>query len=62
MDKINSDGVTILSILTLIIGCLIMSMKIIFRSKCSHVSIFYGLLTVQRSVELEEKVDIENKI
>ena len=62
MDKINSDGVTILSILTLIIGCLIMSMKIILRSKCSHVSICYGLLNVQRSVELEEKVDIENKI
>ena len=59
--KFYNDGVTIISLVTIILGCLVMSLKVLFKSKCISVSICYGLLNIQRKVELETEI-IEDKI
>ena len=59
--KFYNDGVTIISLVTIILGCLIASLKILFKSKCISVSICYGLLNIRRQVELETEI-IEDKI
>ena len=58
--KFYNDGVTIISIITIILGCTIMSLKILFRSKCVSVDICYGLLNIKRSVELENDIEVDN--
>lgn len=59
--KFYNDGVTIISLVTIILGCLIMSLKVLFKSKCISVSVCYGLLNIVRKVELETEL-IEDKI
>ena len=59
--KFYNDGVTIITLVTIILGCLIASLKILFKSKCHSVSICYGLLNIRRQVELETEI-IEDKI
>ena len=59
--KFYNDGVTIISLVTIILGCLIMSLKVLFKSKCISVSLCYGLLNIVRKVELETDL-IEDKI
>ena len=54
--KFYNDGVTIITIISIILGCLVMSLKILFKSKCTDVSIFYGLFHIQRKVELETEI------
>ena len=56
MEKFYNDGVTIISLVTIILGCLIMSLKILFKSKCKTVNICYGLLNINRSVEIETEI------
>ena len=56
MEKFYNDGVTIISLVTIILGCLIMSLKILFKSKCKTVNICYGLLHINRSVEIETEI------
>ena len=59
--KFYNDGVTIVSLVTIVLGCLIMSLKVLFKSKCISVSVCYGLLNIVRKVELETEI-IEDKI
>lgn len=59
--KFYNDGVTIVSLVTIVLGCLIMSLKVLFKSKCISVSLCYGLLNIVRKVELETEL-IEDKI
>ena len=54
--KFYNDGVTIISITTIILGCLVMSLKILFKSKCKDVNICFGLLKIKRTVELENDI------
>ena len=56
MENFYNDGVTIISLVTIILGCLIMSLKILFKSKCKTVNICYGLLNINRSVEIETEI------
>ena len=58
--KFYNDGVTIVSITTIILGCLVMSLKILFKSKCIDVNICFGLLKIKRQVELEDDIEIDN--
>lgn len=59
--KFYDDGVTIISLVTIVLGCIITSLKLLFKSKCTSVSICYGLLSVVRNVELETELT-EDKI
>ena len=59
-QKFYNDGVTIISITTIILGCLVMSLKILFKSKCKDINVCFGLLKITRTVELEENIEIDN--
>ena len=59
-QKFYNDGVTIISITTIILGCLVMSLKILFKSKCKNINVCFGLLKIIRTVELEENIEIDN--
>ena len=61
-SKFYNDGVTIISIITIILGCSVMCLKILFKSKCVSVDICYGLLNIKRSVELENDINFDNKV
>ena len=59
--KFYNDGVTIVSLVTIVLGCIIASLKILFKSKCISVSLCYGLLNIVRNVEIETEIS-EDKI
>ena len=59
-QKFYNYGVTIISITTIILGCLVMSLKILFKSKCKDINICYDLLKIKRTVELENDIEIDN--
>ena len=59
-QKFYNDGVTIISITTIILGCLVMSLKILFKSKCKNINVCFGLVKIIRQVELEENIEIDN--
>ena len=59
-QKFYNYGVTIISITTIILGCLVMSLKILFKSKCKDINICHGLLKIKRTVELENGIEIDN--
>ena len=50
------DGVTIITIVSIVLGCFVMSLKILFKSKCSSVSLCYGLFNIKRNVEIETEI------
>ena len=53
------DGITIITLSTIILGCLGMTLKILFKSKCSQVSVCFGLCNIHREVQLEtENIDV----
>ena len=58
--KFYNDGVTIISITTIILGCLVMSLNVLFKSKCKNIDICFGLLKIKRTVELENDIEIDN--
>ena len=59
-QKFYNDGVTIISITTIILGCLVMSLKILFKSKCKDINVCFGLLKITRTVELKNDIEIDN--
>ena len=65
MTKFYDDGVTIISLCTLIIGFMAMICKLCYKSKCSNINIFYGLINIKRNVEIENEIEtdiIPNKV
>ena len=50
------DGVTIITIISVVLGCLIMTLKVLFKSKCSSVSLCFGLFEIERKVEIETDI------
>ena len=56
MEPFYNDGITIITLSSVILACLGMSLKILFKSKCSNVSLCFGLLSIQRQVELETEI------
>ena len=51
-----NDCVTIISLVTILLGCLVMSIKILFKSKCKTVNLCYGLSNINRAVEIETEI------
>ena len=54
-----NDSVTIITILSIVLGCSIMTLKVLFKSKCSNVSLCFGLFEIERKVELETEITDE---
>ena len=40
------DGITIITLSTIILACLGMSLKLIFKSKCTSVNMCFGLYAI----------------
>ena len=56
MEKFYDNGVTIITIVSITLGCIIMVLKILFKSKCVDVSILYGLIHIQRNTSEETEI------
>ena len=56
MEAFYNDGITIITLSTIILGCLGMTLKILFKSKCSQVSVCFGLCNIHREVQLETEI------
>ena len=56
MEKFYENGVTIITIISILLGCIIMTLKILFKSKCVDVSILYGLIHIQRNTSEETEI------
>ena len=59
MTKFYDDGITILAIITLILGAVSMISKLCFKSKCSNITCCCGLLNIKRNVEIENDTEID---
>ena len=51
------DGITIITLSTIILGCLGMSLKLMFKNKCTSVNMCYGLCAINRAVEYETELN-----
>ena len=51
------DGFTIITLSSIILGCLGMSLKLIFKSKCTSVNMCFGLCAINRAVEYETELN-----
>ena len=56
MEPFYNDGITIITLSSVILTCIAMSLKILFKSKCSNVSLCFGLCSIQRQVQLETEI------
>ena len=56
MEKFYDNGITIITIISITLGCIIMVLKILFKSKCVDVSILYGLIHIQRNTSEETEI------
>lgn len=52
------DGVFFLSLATILAGAIGVSFRYCFKSKCENFSICFGLLSVDRRVDLETTLDM----
>lgn len=50
------DGITIITLSTIILGFLGMSLKLIFKSKCTSVKCFFGCCEINRAIEFETEL------
>ena len=57
--KDKTDGVLLISLVTIVTGFCIVCVKLIFKSKCKDVNLCYGLIKVERSVELETDIIVD---
>ena len=66
MTKFYNDGVTIIAIITLILGTITMICKLCYKSKCSNIICCFGLINIKRNVEIENDIEttdiIPNKV
>lgn len=52
------DGVFFISLATIIIGAFGLSVKYCLKSKCEHFNLCYGLIKIDRRVDLETQEEI----
>ena len=58
--KDKTDGVLLISLVTIVTGFFIVCVKLIFKSKCRDVNLCYGMIKVERNVELETDIPIDS--
>ena len=59
MPRFYDDGITVIAIITIIIGAFGMIAKLCYKSKCSNIICCYGLLNIKRQVEIENDTEID---
>lgn len=52
------DGVFFLSLATILAGAAGVAFRYCFKSKCENFSVCYGLLSIDRRVDLETNIDL----
>ena len=62
MTRFYDDGITVIAIITIIIGAFSMVIKLCYKSKCSDITCCCGLLNIKRNVEIEIENDTEINI
>ena len=58
--KDKTDGVLLISLVTIVTGFFIVCVKLIFKSKCRDVNLCYGMIKVERNVELEIDIPVDS--
>ena len=58
--KDKTDGVLLISLVTIVTGFFIICIKLIFKSKCKDVNLCYGMIKVERNVELEIDIPVDS--
>jgi len=58
-QPIGIDGVFFITIFTILTGFLGLSIRYCLKSKCEHFSICYGLLKIDRRVDLEVQEELK---
>ena len=53
------DGTFFLAIGSLLLSALALSAKYCLKSKCEHFSVCFGLLKIDRRVDLETQIDLQ---
>ena len=56
----KKDGVFLIALVTIITGFFIVCIKIFFKSKCKDVNLCYGMIKVERNVELETDIIVDS--
>ena len=59
MTKFYDDGITIIAIITLILGSITMISKLCYKSKCTNISCCFGLINIKRNVEIENDTETD---
>ena len=57
----DNNNVIVLSIITIIFGCFTLLIKTCYKSKCSNIDLFYGLISIKRDVTIETEIQDSNK-
>jgi len=52
-----ADSSLIIALSTILSGIALLMLKLCFKSKCSDVSLCFGLLKIKRDVEVERKIE-----
>ncbi len=52
-----ADSSLIIALSTILSGIALLMLKLCFKSKCSDISICFGLLKIKRDVEVERKIE-----
>ena len=59
MSELLNDSTFWLSITTVILASLAVVVKACYKSKCSDFKCCYGLISIERDVDVEEHIDME---
>ena len=55
----TDNSILVVSVLSIVLGSFILCLKILYKSKCANFSLLYGLINVQRNVEIETDIEID---
>ena len=58
----DNSNVTALAIITIIFACITLLIKVCYKSKCSNIDLFYGLISIKRDVTIETEIQESNKV
>lgn len=57
----ENNDVLMLSLVASLTSIILLSLKLCFRSKCSDISVCFGLMKIKREVQLETELKIDPK-
>ena len=56
MDQFYQNGTDIIVIISAICGFLLMCTRVLYKSKCKNINLCFGMITVDRNVEIETEL------